>query len=97
LLLTAIIGNKQDLLNALSIKEIETLTTLKAYPMVANRKENRNKIIRIIADVLDISTETSPLLKDLFTTLIHSMDIYNPKEINTIRKYYSQILKKSIG
>jgi len=63
-----IIGNKQDLLNVMSIKEIETITGLKAYPMVANRKENRNKMIRIIADVLDISTETSPLLKELFET-----------------------------
>ncbi|MFX1311871.1 MAG: ADP-ribosylation factor-like protein [Promethearchaeota archaeon] len=64
----AIIGNKQDLLNAMSVKEIETLTGLKTYPMVANRKENRNKMIRIMADILDISPETSPLLKDLFET-----------------------------
>ncbi len=62
----AIIGNKQDLPNALSVQEIETLTGLKTYPMVANRKENRNKMIRIIADILDMSTEDSPLLNELF-------------------------------
>jgi len=62
----AIIGNKQDLLNALSVQEIETLTGLKTYPMVANRKENRNKMIRIIADILDMSTEDSPLLAELY-------------------------------
>ena len=62
----AIIGNKQDLYNALSVAEIEKLTGLKTYPMVANRKENRNKMIRIIADILGMSTEDSPLLAELF-------------------------------
>ncbi|MFW9989983.1 MAG: ADP-ribosylation factor-like protein [Candidatus Odinarchaeota archaeon] len=62
----AIIGNKQDLPNALSISEIEEITGLKTYPMVANRKENRNKMIRIIADILDMSTVDSPLLSELF-------------------------------
>ncbi len=62
----AIIGNKQDLLNALSVTEIEKITGLKTYPMVANRKENRNKMIRIIADILDMSTDDSPLLTELF-------------------------------
>ncbi len=61
-----IIGNKQDLPNAMSVEEIEAFTGLKTYPMVANRKENRNKMIRIIADVLDMSTENSPLLAELF-------------------------------
>jgi len=62
----AIIGNKQDLSNALSVAEIEKITGLKTYPMVANRKENRNKMIRIIADILDMSSENSPLLAELF-------------------------------
>ncbi len=62
----AIIGNKQDLPNALSVGEIETITGLKTYPMVANRKENRNKMIRVIADILDMSTENNPLLAELF-------------------------------
>ncbi len=62
----AIIGNKQDLPNSLSIKEIEEITGLKTYPMVANRKENRNKMIRVIADILDMSTVNSPLLSELF-------------------------------
>lgn len=50
----------------MSPEEIETLTGMKTYPMVANQKENRNKMIRVIADVLDMSTENSPLLKELF-------------------------------
>ena len=62
----AIIANKQDQSNALSVAEIEKLTGLKTYPMVANRKENRNKMIRVIADILDMSTENSPLLAELF-------------------------------
>jgi small GTP-binding protein len=62
----AIIGNKQDIPGALSIGEIEAVTGLRTYPMVANRKENRNKMIRIIADILDMSTEDNPLLTELF-------------------------------
>lgn len=62
----AIIGNKQDLSNALSVAEIEKITGLKTYPMIANRRENRNKMIRIIADILDMSSENSPLLAELF-------------------------------
>ena len=64
----AFIGNKQDLSNVMSPKEIETMTGMKTYPMVAKQKENRDKMIRIIADVLDMSTENSPLLKELFET-----------------------------
>ncbi len=62
----ACIANKQDLRNVMSPEEIETLIGLKTYPMVANHKDNRDRMIRIIADVLDMSTEHSPLLKELF-------------------------------
>ncbi|MHA2089174.1 MAG: hypothetical protein ACW972_12905, partial [Promethearchaeota archaeon] len=69
----AVIANKQDLPNSLSISEIEEIIGLPTYPMIANRKENRSKMIRIIADVLDMSTEVSPLLAELFenTDLSH--------------------------
>ncbi|MFX1274704.1 MAG: ADP-ribosylation factor-like protein, partial [Promethearchaeota archaeon] len=42
---SAIIGNKQDLRGALTIEKIENFFKLKTYPMVANRRENRNKMI----------------------------------------------------
>jgi small GTP-binding protein len=61
----ACIANKQDLINKMSTEEIETLIGLKTYPMVANHKNNRDKMIKIIADVLDMSTEHFPLLKEL--------------------------------
>jgi len=62
----ACIANKQDLRNVMNPEEIETLIGLTTYPMVANHKDNRDRMIRIIADVLDMSTEHSPLLKELF-------------------------------
>ncbi|MFX1281897.1 MAG: ADP-ribosylation factor-like protein, partial [Promethearchaeota archaeon] len=71
---SAFIANKQDLKNAMSPDEIEKITSLKTYPMVANHKENRDKMIRVIADVLDMSTEDSPLLKDLFENTDLSVD-----------------------
>ncbi|MFX0027952.1 MAG: ADP-ribosylation factor-like protein [Candidatus Hermodarchaeota archaeon] len=70
----AFVANKQDLNNAMSPEEIEKITGLKTYPMVANHKENRNKMIRVIADVLDMSTENSPLLEELFNTTDLSAD-----------------------
>ena len=59
--LTAIIGNKQDIEGAMDVQTIENILGLKTYPMVANRAENREKMIRILADILDFNID-SPLL-----------------------------------
>ncbi|MFX1503690.1 MAG: ADP-ribosylation factor-like protein [Promethearchaeota archaeon] len=119
----AIIGNKQDLPNALSIAEIERITGLKTYPMVANRKENRNKMIRIIADILDMSTEDSSLLSELFENtdlsyetlfglndesvkdeflvipqepvLLEALQVEQKFEVNEIKNKIDQIISKS--
>ncbi|MBY8991417.1 MAG: GTP-binding protein [Candidatus Lokiarchaeota archaeon] len=77
----AFIANKQDLKDTLSPVEIETITEVKTYSMVANHKENRNKMIRIIADVLDMSTDNSPLLKELFnSTDLSPETLFIPEE-----------------
>lgn len=82
---TACIANKQDLKNAMSPEEIEKVTGLNTYPMVANHKVNRDKMIRVIADVLDMSTEDSPLLKDLFENTDLSVDtLIIPEETGII-------------
>ena len=62
---TAIIANKQDLPDAMDPITIENMMGLKTYSMIANRAENRDKMIQIIADVLEMSAEVSPLLKPL--------------------------------
>ena len=61
----AIIGNKQDLPNVLAIHKIEELMGHKAYAMIAIDQANRDKMIQIIADLLDMNTEISPLLEPL--------------------------------
>ncbi|MFW9879220.1 MAG: ADP-ribosylation factor-like protein [Candidatus Thorarchaeota archaeon] len=63
---TAVIGNKQDLPGVLSIKKIQEILGLKTYSMVAIDSGNRDKMIQIVADILEISTDASPLLKPLF-------------------------------
>ncbi|MFX1364817.1 MAG: ADP-ribosylation factor-like protein [Promethearchaeota archaeon] len=121
----AIIGNKQDLPDALSIAEIEEITGLKTYPMVANRKENRNKMIRVIADILDMSTEDSPLLSELFENTdlsyetlfglseesvedesliipeepfsLEELQVEQKFEVNEIKNKIDQIISKSSG
>ncbi|MFW9828560.1 MAG: ADP-ribosylation factor-like protein [Candidatus Thorarchaeota archaeon] len=62
---TAVIGNKQDLKGALSAVQIEKVLGLKAYSMIALDPSNRDKMIQIIADILEMSAEVSPLLKPL--------------------------------
>ena len=70
---TAIIGNKQDLTDVLNVQKIEEILGLKTYSMVAIEPDNRKKMIQIIADILEVSTDASPLLKPLFERdqLIH--------------------------
>jgi len=63
---TAVIGNKQDLSGALNIDKIQEILGLKTYSMVAIDPDNRDKMIQIIADILEISTDASPLLQPLF-------------------------------
>ncbi len=74
---TAIIGNKQDLPDALNAKKIEEILGLKTYSMVAIDPDNRDKMIQIVADILEISTNASPLLKPLFERdqLIHQAKV----------------------
>ena len=62
----AIIANKQDLSSPLSVEIIEDLMGIKTYSMVAIDPENKNKMVRIIADILEMNPEVSPLLKPLF-------------------------------
>jgi small GTP-binding protein len=62
----AAIGNKQDLPDALHVDKIQEILGLKTYSMVAIDPGNRDKMIQIISDILEISYDTSPLLKPLF-------------------------------
>jgi small GTP-binding protein len=62
---SAVIGNKQDLKEAMNPVQIEKVLSLKTYSMIALDPINRDKMIQIIADVLEMSAEVSPLLKPL--------------------------------
>ncbi|MFX1502530.1 MAG: ADP-ribosylation factor-like protein [Promethearchaeota archaeon] len=60
-----IIANKQDLPNAMKIEDIEEILGQKTYAMIGIDPNNRIRIIRIIADLLDINPQISPLLKPM--------------------------------
>ncbi|MHA2005877.1 MAG: ADP-ribosylation factor-like protein [Promethearchaeota archaeon] len=62
----AVIANKQDLPNAMRIEEIEEIMGTKIYGFVAIKPDSREKMIRIIADLLDINPEISTMLKPIF-------------------------------
>jgi len=61
----AVVANKQDLPDAMKVEDIERLMGNKTYGFVAIDTNNRPKMIRIIADLLDMDTKVSPLLKPL--------------------------------
>jgi len=61
----AVIGNKPDLPNSLSVEDIERIIGVKTYSMVAIDPNNRDKMIKIIADILDMNAIISPLLKPI--------------------------------
>ena len=63
---SAAIANKQDLENALSVEKIEEILGIKAYSMVAIESNNRDKMIQIVAGILEMNTEVSTLLKPIF-------------------------------
>jgi len=62
----AVVANKQDLPEAMKIEDIERIMGQKTYSMIAIDPNNRPKMIRIIADLLEMDTEVSPLLKPIF-------------------------------
>jgi small GTP-binding protein len=62
----AAIANKQDRENALSVEKIEKILGIKAYSMIAIEPNNRDKMIQIVADILQMNTEESTLLKPIF-------------------------------
>jgi len=62
----AVIANKQDLPTAMKVADIERLMGSKTYSMIAIDPNNRAKMIRIIADLLDMDAKVSPLLKPIF-------------------------------
>jgi ADP-ribosylation factor-like protein 1 len=62
---SSVIANKQDLEDAMSPNQIEKILGLKTYSMIAKDENNRDKMITIIADILEMSAEVSPLLKPL--------------------------------
>ncbi|MCK4380009.1 MAG: GTP-binding protein [Candidatus Lokiarchaeota archaeon] len=77
----AIIANKQDLSEAMKIEDIERLMGQKAYSMIAIDPNNRPKMIRIIADVLDMDPKVSPLLKPIF-----ERDMFMDKALETLEQ-----------
>ncbi len=63
---TAVIGNKQDLPEAMNIDRIEEILGVKTYSMIAIDENNHNKMIQVVSGILEINTDVSPLLSPLF-------------------------------
>lgn len=92
---TAVVGNKQDLSDAMKVEEIENILGLKTYPMIANQSQNRDKMIRIIAEILEMDIDSSPLLSDVLkkeSPMIN--DISNTKQYTEMTTALSNNLEK---
>jgi len=91
---SAVIGNKQDLPTSIDIETIEKLLGLKAYPMIAINPENKVKMIQIIAELLEIDPEVSPLLRPLLEKEKLILEVENALESGNIDQalsYYKKI------
>ncbi len=90
----AVIGNKQDLSGALTIEKIEEIIGVRAYSMVAIEPRNREKMIRIISDILEINPDVSSLLKPLYERDLLIIDAQNAFDRGDYEKaliYYEKI------
>ncbi len=76
----AVIANKQDLPKAMIIEDIERIMGQKTYSFIAIEPNNRAKMIRIIADLLDMDAKVSPLLKPIFERDVLMEKIQNALE-----------------
>ncbi|MFW9952495.1 MAG: GTP-binding protein [Candidatus Thorarchaeota archaeon] len=63
---TGVIANKQDINNAFSIHQIEDIFGIKSYPMIATDYSNKEKLIEIFFEVMEMSEE-SILILNSFT------------------------------
>jgi small GTP-binding protein len=91
---TAVIGNKQDLSDAMKPDQIEDILGLKTYSMTAIDPANRDKMIQIIADILEMNAEVSPLLQPLLERdrLTHQAeDALENAEFEKAAKLFEQI------
>ena len=86
---SAVIANKQDLPGALNTERVERIMGLKSYAMIAIDPKNRGKMIRIISDILEISSDQSPLLKPLYERELLLLDVKNTFENEDYEKALS--------
>ncbi|NVM35333.1 MAG: GTP-binding protein [Candidatus Lokiarchaeota archaeon] len=90
----AVIANKQDLPEAMKIEDIERLMGQKTYSMIAIDPNNRPKMILIIADLLDMDTKVSPLLKPIYERdllMDKAQEALEQGEFNQAVEFFEQI------
>jgi small GTP-binding protein len=95
----AVIGNKQDLPGAMPTSEVERIMGVKSYSMVATDLHNREKMITIIADILDMSAEVSPLLAPLLERekkMAEAEQAINDGEIMKAMHLYEELAELSL-
>jgi small GTP-binding protein len=99
---TAVIGNKQDSVEALDTSSIKDSIGLNTYPMNALDPQNREKMIYALSEILEIKNFTLPILKlliereTLINTLEQSLRDENYGELDAILEDII-ILSKKLG
>ncbi len=96
----AVIANKQDLPDVLTPEEIASMLDIpKVYGMIAVDTENRGKMISIIAEVLEISSQLSPLIKPLIDRdkiVDKAQEALMKGELEKAAEYFEAIAKYSM-
>jgi len=91
-----IVSNKRDINKAFSIHQIEEIFGVKSYPIIAIEKSNREKLIEIIFEVMEMS-EDSMVILNSFTRrerLIEQFkQSFDSKNKDVAKFLFEQILK----
>ncbi|MFX1554708.1 MAG: GTP-binding protein [Promethearchaeota archaeon] len=95
-----VLANKQDLNNAMTPSQIEEIIGLKTIPISAKNTENKDKLIQIIVDTLEMHEEISPLLnlklerKNLINEFENALEEVNLERADFIYKKIINICLK---
>ncbi len=63
---TAGIGNKQDLENTVDISKIKEVLGLNSYSIIATDPQNREKLVLMISEILEMKNDISPMINMFF-------------------------------
>ncbi|MHA1985332.1 MAG: ADP-ribosylation factor-like protein [Promethearchaeota archaeon] len=93
------IGNKQDIENAEDISKIKDVLGLNPYSMIATKPQNREKLILMISEILEMKNDILQMINILFKKekLIKELELAIKNENNEdLKSFFDKIIYLSL-